>query len=161
MNNVPLPLIICVAIAIGVLIAWVFILKQKIKNMKRYSKAIRLTAEQLSDAWKSVLLNHADYMDALVLDSEDINAMEEQHRVFVVQTNIGQVKIIAKNTCGCEYGDTWRYILQVRTKNPNVQTIGSGTSYAVILDPKEHQFVLNAIKNGQVKELIEEEAVWP
>ena len=147
MNTLPaLPFIISTGI---LLISTIILLYKKIRQEK-FVKIIRENTKNAKDLWKTALENCADYVTALKLGEKDLENMENLNNVFVIKAPIGEVKIISKHTCGTDYGDSWRRILQVRSKAANLKTEGGGTSHIAVLNPDDHQSVLSAIKDGKV-----------
>jgi hypothetical protein len=109
--------------------------------------------------WNTVNSYSTEYAEALHINAQQIQQMEELESIVVVNSPKGIINLIAKNTCGAPYGDTWRYLLQARPANLKITGVGGGTTFISALDSKDHEMVLAAIKEGKYK--LKKGHLWP
>ncbi len=160
-ENINITLIVWIIIA-TLLLVLIIVLLALYSKKRMYRRQIRTVIARARGLWKTALQNSADYMMAMGLDPGHIESMDRSRITFRILTDLGELTLIAKSTCGANYGDGWRTILQARTEDENInfETEGGGTSFIAVLNPIEHQSVLKAIKDGKVT-MVENEHLWP
>lgn len=100
------------------------------------------------------------YAQALAITSSEVETLENFDGVVVVRTaSFGEIKIIAKNTCGASFGASWQLLLQARPTHRPVIGLGMGTGFITALTAEEFNEVLKAIKAGNTR--LATERVWP
>jgi len=98
------------------------------------------------------------YLAALNISQEEMNILSS-HRHSIILSGNPSILLIIKNVCGVDYGDSWRYMIQVRNHSFMYSHMGMGTCYFEVLSATDHLMVLDMIKNSNAS--LSQKSVWP
>jgi len=94
------------------------------------------------------------------MTANEVKTLENFDGVVVVRTtSFGEIKLIAKNTCGASFDASWQLLLQARPTHRAVIGLGMGTGFITALTTEEFTEVLEAIRAGNTH--LATERIWP